>query len=52
MTQFPIVGGELVVGGLPLRRLAARVGRTPFYAYDRRLLTERVDELRRVLPPG
>lgn len=52
MTQFPIEGGELVVGGLPLRRLAARVGRTPFYAYDRRLLTERVEELRRALPPS
>ena len=25
-----------VVGGMPLTRLAERVGRTPFYAYDRR----------------
>ncbi|HRF74381.1 MAG TPA: pyridoxal-dependent decarboxylase, exosortase A system-associated [Accumulibacter sp.] len=39
-----------MVGGLPLRRLAARVGQTPFYAYDRQLLTRRVAELRAALP--
>ena len=31
-------------------RLAARVGRTPFYAYDRSLITRRMESLRRVLP--
>jgi diaminopimelate decarboxylase len=51
MRQFPIRDGELVVGGMPLTRLAARVGQTPFYAYDRGLLTRRVAELRAVLPP-
>ena len=50
MHQFPVQDGELVVGGLPLRRLAARVGQTPFYAYDRQLLTRRVAELRAALP--
>ncbi|MFT3717858.1 pyridoxal-dependent decarboxylase, exosortase A system-associated [Pseudorhodoferax sp.] len=50
MTQFPIVDGELQVGGLPLRRLAERVGRTPFYAYDRALLRAQVNELRAALP--
>ncbi|MCP5372646.1 MAG: pyridoxal-dependent decarboxylase, exosortase A system-associated [Hyphomicrobiales bacterium] len=45
-------GGELLVGGVPLSRLAARVGQTPFFAYDRARLTARVDELRRVLPAG
>ncbi len=50
MTQFPVVDGELVVGGMPLTRLAARVGRTPFYAYDRTLLDARVALLRRALP--
>lgn len=50
MNQFPSQDGELLVGGLPLSRLAARVGQTPFYAYDRRALRDRVDELRRVLP--
>lgn len=42
--------GELVVGGVPLRRLADRVGSTPFFAYDRSLLDRRLDELRAALP--
>ena len=36
---------------IPLERLAARVGGTPFFAYDRALITERVELLRSVLPP-
>jgi diaminopimelate decarboxylase len=40
------------VGGVPVDRLAERVGETPFFAYDRGLLTERVAQLRSVLPPG
>ncbi len=52
MNQFPVVGGELCVGGVPLRRLAARVGQTPFYAVDRSLLDTRVAELRALLPAG
>lgn len=51
MSQFPVQDGELMVGALPLSRLAARVGQTPFYAYDRQLLTRRVAELRATLPP-
>jgi diaminopimelate decarboxylase len=35
---------------MPLERLAERVGQTPFYAYDRQLLIERVAELRTALP--
>lgn len=50
MDQFPRVDGQLAVGGWPLTRLAERVGQTPFYAYDRELLRQRVRELRRVLP--
>ncbi len=50
MAGFPIVGDELTVGGLPVSLLAERVGRTPFYAYDRRLIDQRLDELRSVLP--
>ncbi len=52
MDHFPVVDGELVVGGMALTRLAARVGQTPFYAYDRELLTRRVGELRAALPPN
>ena len=50
MDQFPIVDDCLVIGGVPLPELARRVGRTPFYAYDRTLITERVALLRRHLP--
>lgn len=50
MDQFPSQHGELTVGDIPLTRLAARVGQTPFYAYDRQLLNKRVSALRAVLP--
>ncbi len=50
MDQFAVANGELLVGGMPLTRLAARVGQTPFYAYDRQLLRTRVAELRAALP--
>ena len=50
--RFPLIGEELSLGGLPLSLLAARVGSTPFYAYDRQLLTARVETLRAVLPSG
>ena len=49
---FPIHNDELVVGGVALTTLAGRVGQTPFYAYDRRLLDVRVANLRRALPPS
>ena len=51
-TLFPVEGDCLLVGGIPLPRLAQRVGSTPFYAYDRRLLTERVAHVRAHLPPA
>jgi diaminopimelate decarboxylase len=44
--------GCLQVGGVPLDRLAERVGSTPFFAYDRALLTERMALLRATLPAG
>lgn len=47
---FPVADSCLLVGGIPLTRLATRVGSTPFFAYDRRLLTERVHYLRSCLP--
>lgn len=39
-----------MVGGVPLDRLAERVGQTPFYAYDRALISQRIAHLRRALP--
>lgn len=50
MDQFPVINGELHIGGIPVTRLAERVGQTPFYAYDRRVITERVQYLRDSLP--
>lgn len=47
---FPVEGAELVIGGIPITRLAERVGQTPFYAYDRSLLNARVAHLRKHLP--
>ncbi|OGB33446.1 MAG: pyridoxal-dependent decarboxylase, exosortase A system-associated [Burkholderiales bacterium RIFCSPLOWO2_12_FULL_61_40] len=52
MPQFPVQDGELMVGNERLTLLAARVGHTPFYAYDRALVRTRVAALRSVLPPG
>ncbi|MFC7621373.1 pyridoxal-dependent decarboxylase, exosortase A system-associated [Microlunatus sp. GCM10028923] len=49
---FGTVAGELAVGGIGLTRLAARIGSTPFFAYDRSLITERVELLRHTLPPS
>lgn len=51
-TLFPVVDDCLQVGGIPLTRLAQRVGSTPFYAYDRRLLSERVAHVRAHIPPA
>jgi diaminopimelate decarboxylase len=50
MTSWTVVDDCLQVGGIPLPRLARRVGGTPFYAYDRGQLTARVALLRRHLP--
>lgn len=50
MSLWPTRDGEVIVGGLPLSRLAARVGQTPFYAYDRGLVSQRVAQLRTALP--
>jgi diaminopimelate decarboxylase len=52
MNQFAVIDGELAVGGQKVSTLAARVGSTPFYAYDRSLLAARVAALRAMLPAG
>ncbi len=49
-TQFASVDGCLQVGGIAVTRLAQRVGSTPFYAYDRALLSGRVAFLRANMP--
>jgi diaminopimelate decarboxylase len=50
MAQFPVTDDCLQIGGIPVTRLAQEIGRTPFYAYDRRLISRKVDLLRQHLP--
>ncbi|WP_020016230.1 pyridoxal-dependent decarboxylase, exosortase A system-associated [Promicromonospora sukumoe] len=49
VAALPVAGDEVLVGGVPLTRLAARVGSTPFFAYDRQRITDRVAEVRTAL---
>ena len=51
-SQFPTLDDVLLLGGIELTRLAERVGRTPFYAYERSHIVSRVAQLRRTLPEG
>ncbi len=45
-----VVGEQLAPGGIPIERLAARVGSTPFFAYDRALVAHRISAVRAALP--
>lgn len=49
---FPVIDGCLSLGGVALSELRQRLGRTPFYAYDREHISARVRELRAALPAG
>jgi diaminopimelate decarboxylase len=50
LKRFLVVDDCLHMGGMPLTQLAQRVGQTPFYAYDRTLIKERIALLRQALP--
>lgn len=52
ISMFELKGAHLAVGGITVGRLAERAGSTPFFAYDRRLITTRVERLRSILPSG
>jgi len=43
-------GPDLLINGCTLAQLTLRAGQTPFYAYDRSLISQRVDQLRAALP--
>lgn len=47
---FAVADDCLLIGGRPLPALAEEIGRTPFYAYERASLTQRVELLRQTLP--
>ena len=49
--NFPSRNNELTIGGIKLSKLVQRVGQTPFYAYDRELITRKIVELRNQMPP-
>jgi len=50
LPYFPVKAGQLLVGGLPIEQLARQVGSTPFYAYDRKVIDQRIQALRTILP--
>jgi len=50
MNQFEVVDNCLTIGGQAITEITSDVGRTPFYAYDRSVMTEKVESLRRALP--
>ncbi|HET6757427.1 MAG TPA: pyridoxal-dependent decarboxylase, exosortase A system-associated [Burkholderiales bacterium] len=47
---FHVVNDCLQIGGITLAELAKKIGRTPFYAYDSKLISERIASLRQHLP--
>lgn len=47
---FDVEDDCLVLAGKKLTLIAAQVGRTPFYAYDRGVMNRKVQQLRDVLP--
>lgn len=50
MKYFSTADNQLLIGGQTAERLAARIGQTPFYAYDRSVMTQKVQELRNLFP--
>lgn len=50
MNQFSVVDNCLYIGGKSITDLAQQVGQTPFYAYDRQLMTDGITALRNILP--
>jgi diaminopimelate decarboxylase len=49
---FSARNGELIIGGRGITEIAREAGRTPFYVYDRGVMTRKVEELRSALPAG
>jgi diaminopimelate decarboxylase len=47
---FPVENGQLLIGAIPLTRLMHRVGQTPFFAYDRQVISQNICKLRQAMP--
>lgn len=50
LPYFPTEGNQLLVGGLRIEQLAQQIGSSPFYAYDRSVIDQRIQALRAALP--
>lgn len=48
---FRVVDDQLHVGNRSILELAELAGQTPFYVYDRSVMTRKVEDLRNALPP-
>jgi diaminopimelate decarboxylase len=48
---FTTQANQLLIAGQTVSDLAKQIGRTPFYAYQRSTMTQKVELLRRALPP-
>jgi diaminopimelate decarboxylase len=47
---FRVADDQLVIGGRSILELAELAGQTPFYVYDRSVMTRKIEELRKALP--
>jgi diaminopimelate decarboxylase len=47
---FSVRENELVISGRKISEISAEVGQTPFYLYDRSVMTSKVQQLKKVLP--
>jgi len=52
MDQFQTRDNQLLIGDQTLSQLAQQVAQTPFYAYDRALISQRITALKTQLPPA
>ncbi|MGH1374036.1 MAG: pyridoxal-dependent decarboxylase, exosortase A system-associated [Cellvibrionaceae bacterium] len=50
MEQFPVRDNVLMIAGEPITDFLNRVGKTPFYVYDKAIITQQVEKLRTHLP--
>jgi diaminopimelate decarboxylase len=50
MQQFKIEDNQLVINKVKLSNLKHRAGQTPFYAYDRNVITQKIAQFREVMP--
>lgn len=50
MSQFPVIDNCLHVAGKPITDIAKEIGSTPFYVYDKQLITDNFKQLRTAMP--